>query len=91
MDYRQLVEHARGLIGEITPEQLERQRDAYTVVDVRELDERLQGTIPGSVFLPRGVLERDIAASIPDPATRLVLFCAAGARSALAALSLRAC
>ncbi|RPI26183.1 MAG: molybdopterin biosynthesis protein MoeB, partial [Actinobacteria bacterium] len=90
MDYRQLVAHARARIKEITPEELERDREAYTVVDVRELDERLQGTIPGSVSLPRGILERDVAPSIPDTSTRLALFCAAGHRSALAALSLEA-
>jgi molybdopterin/thiamine biosynthesis adenylyltransferase/rhodanese-related sulfurtransferase len=90
MDYRQLVEHAKTQVGEISPEELERDHDRYTVVDVRELDERTQGTIPGSVFVPRGILERDIARAVPDQSTRLALFCAAGQRSALAALSLQA-
>jgi molybdopterin/thiamine biosynthesis adenylyltransferase len=40
------------------------------------------------VLIPRGVLEREIAAHAPDPATSIVLYCAAGNRSALAAQSL---
>ena len=67
------------------------------LVDLRELQERLLlGTIPGAKHVPRGMLEfwadprspyaRDYFAEHK----RTVLFCAAGGRSALAALKLQA-
>ncbi len=37
-----------------------------TFLDVRELDEYEQGTIPGSVFIPRGHLESQVENKLPD-------------------------
>lgn len=87
--YRELVAAALEKIDEVTPSELRNRLEDVTVIDVREADEFEQGAIPGSRFLPRGILERDIAAAIPDTATSLVLYCAGGARSALAAASLK--
>jgi molybdopterin/thiamine biosynthesis adenylyltransferase/rhodanese-related sulfurtransferase len=87
--YRELVAAALEEIDEVTPIELRDRLDDVTVIDVREADEYEQGAIPGSRFLPRGILERDIAVAIPDYATPIVLYCAAGARSALAAASLK--
>lgn len=87
--YRELVVAALEKIDEVTPSELRNRLEDVTVIDVREADEFEQGAIPGSRFLPRGILERDIAAAIPDTATSLVLYCAGGARSALAAASLK--
>lgn len=87
--YRELVAAALEDIDEIAPVELRDRLEDVTVIDVREADEHEQGAIPGSRFLPRGILERDIAAVIPDHATPLVLYCEGGARSALAAASLK--
>ena len=66
------------------------------LLDVREIQERVDlGTIPGALHAPRGMLE-----FWADPASvyyrdwfredrRTVLFCAAGARSALAVQALK--
>lgn len=68
--------------------------DGYLFVDIREGAERDQGSIPGSVHVPRGFLEFHADPESPahntDLATedRLVLFCASGGRSALAAKTL---
>src|SRR4030095_14281859 len=66
-----------------------RQRSAPPVViDVREQDEYVQGFIPGARWIPRGFLEMRIEDAVPDRAQDLVLYCAGGNRSALAARNL---
>jgi molybdopterin/thiamine biosynthesis adenylyltransferase/rhodanese-related sulfurtransferase len=90
LSYAELVARVREIIREVTPAELEARLDADPplILDVREADEFDQGAIPGARFMPRGVLEGNVAMIAPDPDTELVLYCAAGARSALAALSL---
>src|SRR5579864_6423019 len=58
------------------------------LVDVRERDEYEEGTIQGSVHIPRGNLELRIESVTPDREQPIVLYCAGGVRSALAAQSL---
>ena len=65
------------------------------LVDIRELQERVDlGTIPGAKHAPRGMLEFWADPGSPyyrdwfRPERRIVLFCAGGARSALAAKAL---
>ncbi len=78
------VAEARELLG----------RDDVVFVDVRETVEYEQGTIPHSVHVPRGMLEWFADPTLPihkaelRSGKRLVLFCAAGGRSALAAKTL---
>jgi rhodanese-related sulfurtransferase len=57
-------------------------------VDVRDLNEVNLGMIPGAIHLDRGRLESKVEETIPRDAT-IVLYCAAGNRSALAAETLR--
>ncbi|NJN83528.1 MAG: sulfurtransferase [Caldilineaceae bacterium] len=59
------------------------------VVDVRERDEFVQGHIPGATFIPRGFLELQIEQHAPDRDQPVVIYCAGGVRSALAARNLR--
>ena len=84
--YRDLVAAAKARIDEVSPDEVE--LESVTMIDVRERDEYEAGAIPGSVLIPRGLLERDIAAIVPDTSTPLVLHCAGGSRSALAAAAL---
>ncbi|KAF9124234.1 hypothetical protein BGW39_008343 [Mortierella sp. 14UC] len=60
------------------------------VIDVRERHEvHATGTIPGAIVLPRGILERDVAKFIKQSDSRdVVVYCAGGFRSVLAAESL---
>jgi molybdopterin/thiamine biosynthesis adenylyltransferase/rhodanese-related sulfurtransferase len=58
------------------------------VVDVREQSEYVQGFIGGSSWIPRSFLEIRIENSAPRRDTPIVLYCAGGTRSALAARSL---
>jgi rhodanese-related sulfurtransferase len=63
--------------------------EPFVLVDVREESEFAAGHVPGAVHIGKGVIERDIEAKIPDPATPLVLYCGGGFRSALAADALQ--
>ena len=65
-----------------------RERADVVLVDIREPNETNLGRIPDAYVIPRGVLEQNIerVASRGQP---LVLYCASGNRSALAAVSLR--
>jgi rhodanese-related sulfurtransferase len=53
------------------------------LVDVREDREWDAGHLPGAMHLGKGVIERDIEAAVPDPATPIVLYCGGGFRSVL--------
>jgi rhodanese-related sulfurtransferase len=59
------------------------------LIDVREESEFAAGHLPNAIAMGRGVIERDIENRIPDPATKIVLYCGGGYRSALAAESLQ--
>lgn len=86
--YRDLVAAARSRVSEVSPEQMRALIDETIILDVRESDEFDQGAVPGAVFMPRGILERDIETVVPNRSTPVILYCAGGARSALAAASL---
>ncbi len=87
--YQDLVRRARSRIRELTPAELQEQIDGMVLIDVREPSEFDQGALPGARFIARGVLERDIAAAVPDLSTPLAVYCEAGNRSALAAAALQ--
>jgi sulfur-carrier protein adenylyltransferase/sulfurtransferase len=58
------------------------------IVDVREQDEWDEGHIEGAIHIPRGNLESRIEAAAPDRTRPVLLYCAAGNRSAFAAKTL---
>lgn len=87
-NYRDLVSAAKAQIREIEPDLLDRRLGEVVVLDVRESDEFEQGAIPGAILTPRGLLESAVAGHVPDPETEVVLYCAGGGRSALAAKTL---
>ncbi len=90
--FLKIVEDAKTRIRECTIADVRRRQAAgepLTFVDVREESEFAQGHIPGAIHLGKGVIERDIEAKIPEPATELLLYCGGGFRSALAADNLQ--
>jgi molybdopterin/thiamine biosynthesis adenylyltransferase/rhodanese-related sulfurtransferase len=64
--------------------------DGVAIIDVRESDEWAQGHLPGAKHVPRGFLESRIDGVVPDRGQRVILYCASGNRSALAAHTLTA-
>lgn len=88
--YADLVAAARRDVVELEPSEVEERLGRVTIIDVREPDEHQAGTLAGARHIPRGVLESTIEAQVPDRSQPVVLFCAGGSRSVLAAASLKA-
>lgn len=86
--YRDLVESARHRVSELPPAEVEARLAEAAIIDVREADEFEAGTLPGAGHLPRGLLEGNIEARYPDRSREMILFCAGGNRSVLAAATL---
>jgi molybdopterin/thiamine biosynthesis adenylyltransferase/rhodanese-related sulfurtransferase len=86
-----LLKQARASVGEVAPHELAQELRGPgrpIVVDVREKEESEGGLIPGAKVIPRGFLELRIEEAVPDRGADLVLYCAGGTRSLLAARSL---
>ena len=86
--YRDLVAEARIRVREVTVEdvmQKQAKDDGTVYVDIREDREWVAGRMPGAVHIGRGVLEPNLPQVLPDPETPIVLYCAGGNRSVLAA------
>jgi molybdopterin/thiamine biosynthesis adenylyltransferase/rhodanese-related sulfurtransferase len=86
------LEEARREIPEVSVEEVEARRkrgDDFILLDVREKDEVRAGYIDGAVTIPRGFLEFQAAGQIPNTDKDVVVYCAGGARSLLAAKVLR--
>jgi molybdopterin/thiamine biosynthesis adenylyltransferase/rhodanese-related sulfurtransferase len=62
--------------------------DRPLLVDIRELEEWSEGRIPGAIHISRGNLESRIEQAAPDRSQPILLYCAAGNRSAFAAKTL---
>ncbi len=94
--YADLLADARQRVREIQPWDLRRllsSEEPPFVLDVREPSEFAQARIPGSVNVPRGVLEQacewEFEETVPELASRvqrsIVVVCRSGNRSVLAA------
>ncbi len=92
-----LVTEAKAKVENLDPGQVAEELERGAVlVDVREDPEIAQnGRIPGSVHIPRGTLEFAADPTSPyhdeslAPDRRVILHCAGGGRSALAAATLQ--
>ncbi len=91
--FREMLAEAKASVHEIDPagadEHIRSGQRGTVVLDVREPDEYEQGAIPDAVHIPRGMLELSVESRIPDKSSRLLVYCAGGVRSALAAKTLR--
>src|SRR6185503_5995623 len=90
--YSDLIADVRKSIKTVTLEEIKRRLDAkqpMLLVDVREKEEYRAGYIPGAVSVPRGFLEMQIEQKVTDKGAPVVLYCAGGTPSALAAKSLQ--
>lgn len=86
----EFIQRVKSEIEEIDPSAVSELLGAPDVVlvDVREADEWEAGHIPGAHFVTRGHLESRIEAVAPDRSQHVILYCASGIRSALAAKTL---
>jgi sulfur-carrier protein adenylyltransferase/sulfurtransferase len=89
---REIVEEARKEIPEVTAEEVkmkQEQGEDFVLLDVRDDDERRAGYIPDSVHVTRGMLEMSIDDYVTEPDKKIIIYCAGGVRSLLAAKSLK--
>ncbi len=90
--YTDLIADIRRQIRTVSLEEIKQRLEAkapMVLVDVREKDEWRAGYIPGALHVARGFLEIQIEQRVPDKSAPIVLYCAGGTRSALAAKSLQ--
>jgi rhodanese-related sulfurtransferase len=90
--FLKLVQDAKRGVKELTVDDVKAKLDRgqkFHLVDVREESEYAKDHLPGAAHLGKGIIERDIEASIPDTGTEIVLYCGGGFRSALAAENLQ--
>jgi len=94
----ELVAEAKAQIENLDSDAVESEIAAGDVllVDIRDAPELdSAGRIPGSIHIPRGMLEFRADPSTPyhqeplDPSRRVILHCGTGGRSALAAVTLK--
>ena len=87
-----IVDDAKSRVREVTiAETQARMASGATVhvIDVREESEWAAGHIAGAEYIGKGVIERDIDATIPDKHAEVILYCGGGYRSLLAGDALR--
>ena len=88
--FQDLLAAAKAVIDEVDADAAHQMVQAGAIlIDVREPDETSSGIVGGSLQIPRGMLELQIEEKVSDTSHEIVLMCAGGTRSALAAKSLQ--
>jgi molybdopterin/thiamine biosynthesis adenylyltransferase/rhodanese-related sulfurtransferase len=85
--FQTYLQRIKSEIVEVTVEEL-KSKPPQLLIDVREGDEVQEGFIPSATWIPRGKLELRIEDAAPERSLEIVLYCAGGTRSALAARAL---
>ena len=86
-----MINEAKRQIAEVTPEQvldMQARNERVVYLDVREPSEWNLGRLPQAIHLPRGSIETNVEGII-DRKQKVVIYCARGNRSALAALTMK--
>jgi molybdopterin/thiamine biosynthesis adenylyltransferase/rhodanese-related sulfurtransferase len=84
----QMLAAARAVVGEIAPDDLaDRLSAGVVLIDCREVNEFATGVIPGAHLLPRAPVD-DVKAAGISVEDVIVVYCAVGARSLVAARNL---
>lgn len=89
--FADLLREARAEIPEVSPIETDRlrERGEAAIVDVREESEWDQGHLPGAIHISKGYIEQLIESEVPDRDQPVVLYCAGGIRSLIAAQAMR--
>ena len=94
---QEIIREAYNEIPQINPEEaLEMQNNGALIIDTRESNElAMTGKIKGAVHIPRGLIEFQNKETNPNGVDgftkdkKIILYCAAGARAALAGKALK--
>ncbi len=87
----EFIRQIKSQIAQVDPGDVHEQlstsngKGPIALIDVRENEEVQRGLIPGAKHVPRGHLESRIEGAVPDRSQHVVVYCASGNRSALAA------
>ncbi len=84
-----LLQDARRTVPEPDVAAVQAESPRPALIDIREQDEVDQGIAEGAIHIPRGFLELRIEQAVPDRDAPVVLYCAGGTRSLLAAKALQ--
>jgi sulfur-carrier protein adenylyltransferase/sulfurtransferase len=88
--FNELMREARAVAREVWPDEAARLvASGVRLLDVREQHEWEEGHIPGALHVPRGYLEMEIESALPDRDAPVVIYCAGGVRSLLAAREMK--
>src|SRR5436309_12930163 len=91
-DFNEILNQAKRQIKQVSVQEVREKLNpdnGFTLLDVREGDEWEQGHLNEAVFLPRGFLEVKADKMLPNKQAPIVVYCAGGVRSALAAKTLQ--
>jgi rhodanese-related sulfurtransferase len=86
--FLKVVNDAKSRIREVTVDETRERMSAnkdVRLIDVREDNEWDAAHAADAIHLGKGIIERDIEATVPEKDTELILYCGGGFRSALAA------
>jgi adenylyltransferase/sulfurtransferase len=89
--FNHLLSQTKKQIKEVSPKETHDLLEKHippVLLDVRETEEIEQGFISGALKIPRGFLELRVETKIPAKDTPIIVYCAGGIRSVLAAKSL---
>jgi len=88
-----LLTQTRAKVKEVEPSEVRAHLDAadgVAILDVREQDEMEQGHLSSATWIPRGFLEMRAEKQFPDKSAKIIVYCAGGVRSVMAADTLQA-
>jgi molybdopterin/thiamine biosynthesis adenylyltransferase/rhodanese-related sulfurtransferase len=86
----EIIRQIRSQIDELDPSEVKALNGSAVLLDVRESEEWDAGHIAGAKHVPRGYLESRVEGAIgSDRSQKVVIYCASGQRSALAANTLK--
>ena len=84
--FQELLAEAMAVVAEVDAAEASRRfSNGAVLLDVREPDETQSGSVGGALIVARGLLELQIESKVPDRSQPVVIMCAGGTRSALAA------
>ena len=86
--FLKLVNDAKTRIREVSVAETRQRMNANNdarLIDVREDHEWNAAHAAGALHLGKGIIERDIEATVPDKSSEVILYCGGGFRSTLSA------
>lgn len=91
MTRERMLDTARAAVREVTIQDVKRLMEGAVkpvLLDIRAREEIEPGYLRDAIHIPRGMLELEIEDRLPDKSRPVVVYCAAGVRSLLAAQTL---